>query len=101
MVILADLPAESKAADIGQHDIQNGQIQPLAVYHLQGLGAGETLEHGAALAFQIDLHQVGNLRLVIHHQDIGVHALPSFFRYIIICIRQDRQGTGHIVRKSS
>ena len=78
MKVLADLAAEGKSGDIGQHHVQNGEIQPLPAHTSEGFGARPALEDGEALAFQIYFHQVGNFRLVVHDENIGVHLAHLF-----------------------
>ena len=101
VVLLADFPAEGKAADVGEHHVQDGQVQSLVPHHGQRLGAGTALEHGAPLALQIDLYQIGNLRLVVHNQNPRVHGIRPLFQDIIAKAAAASQGRGVIVRKTS
>ena len=78
MVFLADLAAKGKAGDIGEHHVQNSQIQGDGAHHLQRGGAAAAFVDGKALALEIDLHQIGNLRLVVHHQNMGFHGHSPF-----------------------
>lgn len=78
MVLLADLPTEDKAGHVREHHIQHSQIQALrpdAGQRLRGCAAGKD---GESLAFEIDPYQVRDLRLVVHHQDIGLHISHLF-----------------------
>ena len=78
MVLLADLTAKGKAGDVGEHHVQDSQIQGDGAHHLQRGGAAAAFVDGKALALEIDLHQVGDLRFIIHHQDMGLHRHSPF-----------------------
>ena len=77
-VLPADLPAQGEARHVRQHYVQNGQVQPVVPHTGQGLRRRAAGKDGKALAFQIDLHQIGNLRLVVHDQNVGVHMRSPF-----------------------
>ena len=72
-MVLPDFLAQGKAVQIGEHDVQNGQIQMFPLHTGQSLPGGAALVNGVALIFQIDLHQIGNGRLVIHNQKFRAH----------------------------
>ena len=72
---LPDPLAQGEAVHVRQHHVQDGQVQVLAPDAVQGVGAVVEFMDGVALVFQIDLHQVRDGGLVVHHQNVCAHGL--------------------------
>ena len=79
-VLPPDLGAQGQPRDVGQHHVQHRQVDLLASDQGQGVGAGAAGEDLEALAPEVYRDQVGDLLLVVHHQDALVHGsfLPIF-----------------------
>ena len=75
--LLADLRAHAPAVEHGEHDIEQHQIRLLLFKLLHGLAAviGDTdLE---ALLVQIHTDEIGDIPVVLHHQNIACHRKSS------------------------
>ena len=72
--------------DIGQHDIEHGEVEILLQDGLGSLGAGIRKGHLIAFVAQVNAHEVGNRLLVIDNEDMGIHRMFSF-RHILIIAR--------------
>ena len=66
IMILPDPAAEVKAIAVGEHDIDDGQIQPGLADTLQGLFCGIEFIDLVILICEIELDQIGDLPLVVH-----------------------------------
>ena len=77
-VVLPDPLAQGKAVHVGEHDVQDSQIGRILLHMGQSRGRRPEFMDGKALIGQVDLHQVGNGPLVVHHQDLLGHTgIPS------------------------
>ena len=64
------------SVELGQHDIQQHQIEGVALQQIGGLLAVIGAGHVVALSGQIHADQVGDGGLVVHHKDFD-HGLTS------------------------
>ena len=67
--LVPNAPAQLVPVHAGEHQVQDGQVQGCAPDAGQGLPGRVALAHLIALVFQVHLHQVGDLLLVVHHQN--------------------------------
>ena len=69
----ADFAQHLPAVHAGQHQIQQNQIRREGLELLHGRVAAVGHFHLEALFFQIEIHQLANVRIVVHEQNLRFH----------------------------
>ena len=73
--LFPDVGAHGPAVHHRQHDIQQHHVRGLLVEFLHGLAAVIGASDLEALFFQVHADQVGDVAVILHHQNVACHAL--------------------------
>ena len=77
IVFLPDFPADLEAVHIREHDVQDCQVQGCMRDAVQGLRACVEFVDGVAVAYEVQLQDVGQLLFIVHYQNIDAHFYTS------------------------
>ena len=66
---LAQAAAHLEAVDVGQADVEDDEPRPMIADRAQRVVAGRGLHDAEALAAQVQLDEVGDVRLVVDDED--------------------------------
>ena len=81
LAIGADLLQDFDAADLGHHDVQQGDVRPLSAEHLHRLrrvGGGDEMR--VSVTLQVLLDDLNVDRFVVHDHDLGALGRVSIHR---------------------
>ena len=73
--MLIQYPAEHQPGNIRQHQIQQDHIGRLLVREAKTLGPIRRNSESAVLPFQVELDQLGKLRIIVHQQNARFHSI--------------------------
>ena len=77
-VALPDAPADGEAVHVGQHHVQQRQIDFFRLQGLERVQPRVAGVHRESLVGQVQLHQIGDFLLVVHHQYVHGSRLRFF-----------------------
>ena len=83
---LPDLGTDRPAVHHRQHDIQQNQIRLLLLELLDGLSAVSGDADIKSLFYQIHVDELGDIAVILHHQDIAPHGDPSILYASLIVL---------------
>ncbi len=75
--VAAEPPADLEAVDVGQADVQHDEAGPVIGDRPETVLAVAGLHDPISVAAQVQLHQVGNVRLVVDDEDRPAFHAPS------------------------
>lgn len=80
--IFADLCAQADPGNIGKHHVQHRQVDFFPLQYRQRLPSGSTGKDPKILPPKVNRHQIGDLRLVIHNQNVSFHPPHPFLLFL-------------------